>query len=360
MATDSYLSPASLAPKIENGGVPTPLWLQGQQFYDATQNYQDAVSLQRLMGQMSAQQQNLELQKTQATQPGAISAVNAQNDALSKTIMQQKRGEAASADAAGQLALGTVGSNIAATNSKNDAQLTEDQHKKLQSVIQIAQTASALGGNPTMAPVVQKMFQDVGIDPNSPTVQATIKDPEGVTKKLMGISQAYQEKKALQTQAEAAKKDEALAVQEKANEGTKTVAGINANARITSAELYAQQRQTFQTLATAAMSRVRAAQSAGKDPDPTDVGLINWVAQQEVTVKAAGAAQTGANTGAIAGLPTAPPVTAAPFPTAPSAVPGPDVALTEQQVKSAGWDYEPQKYDYKLINGRVARKPKAK
>lgn len=180
-----YFNPSAMMPKGDsNMWSPGPM-LSRELFDTNRADYNKLMDVYKQSQDTQLSKDQLSLQYTQGTQPGAMDATNAENLAKTTTVGDLKRGEALSAISAGETAQATQAGRVASTNSTSALAVQGNQGKAIQQSVQnLSLLSDALGssgvaGTPAEFSVAQQMVK------NNPTLAA---DP--LVKHLMEVGPA--------------------------------------------------------------------------------------------------------------------------------------------------------------------------
>ena len=351
MAAVNYSNPASFLPSTTP--MQPPAFLQGMQYNKQNTDYDNAVALSHLLNQMAVAKESEDMTLGTPVRASERLSNIATNRANTATIGQLKRGQAASADAAGRLAMGTVDSDITTKIAKNAVDQGQAGINQIQNAMRFGMMISQLQG-PQAAAQIQQLGSQFKVDPN--IIRMAQQNPQKTMEFLTSINEKVAEFTATKIPEQKLQNQGLMDVAVQHGKDQRAVAGINASAmrdRLNAGQdkMSTDQRLSYYT------NEAMKYQNASQPIPPQLLQIIKELRQQRIDERTAGIQQGQAQTAnIIPSMGTPAPVQAQPFgvpPTNPISMIAPKFAADPAMKGKTLGKFVPNKGVEVLDNGKL-------
>jgi hypothetical protein len=365
MANQDYFNLESMNPA---GGAPGG-WrpegaAAGMEYYDRKFQYDKMMGLKQLMMEMDEQKQRGTLKDWNTARPSALASTIATNEAETGAVGPRKAGEALSTKVKGDYDFGTLNSRINDLLDSNDEKKRE---RGLKAITQGMQVMDLLG--PAIETgdhdLVRSLAKGAGVKDTNPMIEHILKsqNPAATLKTWRSNFEAAQGR------SEAGKIDRKGGFDIREREIMADAQKFTAYMHLLAAQFRTGSQQAKEKIESL-LARTTQAWFDEKNPTKKAELLekVNTLNQMILGMRAAGAPYSRSELGADVMTNTPPNAAGAParragaFPPIPplqgGQPPVPTSPITKEQVEGAGEQYQPDRYDYEMQNGRLMKRAK--
>jgi len=309
MSEVNYINPTAILPQQE---WKPKGFMGGMQYAQQLGDYEDVMSLSKLMSQMGAQEKIEDLTLGAPVRAAKRGSEIATANATSATIGRQKLAELGVAEDTAKVSRAGVDNKIAQEAAAHYTKMGEEGMKQISNQIRAAQTIGGImqQNGPAGAAIVKQMLPNLGIDPSF--AEAVMRDPAKITQFLNSISGEVQAKLAEQESKNKADMERQQYASDSAARSAETVARINADSRIEQARMRASLAQSSQKLEQA-ITQYGLRIARGEQLSPAEMADYNDKRQMFYDLRTAMGQQTQAGAAEL-GLPRVPAIQPPPVP----------------------------------------------
>lgn len=174
MPLQDYFNPNSMNPATQGGWQPQGA-AAGLDYYNRQKDYQDALGLQRQAVGMDLQKQQGQLEDFQAARPSGLAATIAGNTATAENVGTLKAAEAQQAKAKGEYDFKTLDTRINDLIGSNDEKQRERGVKAIEHGLQVTDLLGPAVESGDKA-LVRSIAKGAGVKDNNPMVEHILND----------------------------------------------------------------------------------------------------------------------------------------------------------------------------------------
>lgn len=175
MPLQDYFNPNSMNPATQGGWQPDPAYL-GLDYASRQSDYKDALGLQRQAVGMDLQKQQGQLEDFQAARPSGLAATIAGNNATAENIGTLKSGEAQQAKAKGEYDFQTLNTRVSDLIGSNDEKQRERGVKAIEHGLQVIDLLGPAVETGDRA-MVKSIAKGAGVRDDNPMIAHIVNDP---------------------------------------------------------------------------------------------------------------------------------------------------------------------------------------
>lgn len=370
MPLQDYFNPNSMNPATQGGWQPQGA-AAGLDYYNRQKDYQDALGLQRQAVGMDLQKQQGQLEDFQAARPSGLAATIAGNTATAENVGTLKAGEAQQAKAKGEYDFQTLNTRINDLIGSNDEKQRERGVKAIEHGLQVTDLLGPAVESGDKA-LVRSIAKGAGVKDNNPMIEHILNDPDptaALAKWRAALEGAQGRSKAgsinlkgswdvkernIMADAQRYTADRSLEAAQYRTDAQKHQQKLEAllaqsmNAYFAETDPVKKKELAIKIDQIEKMANTL--KSLGAPYSPSEFGA-NIIGGQTPNPAGAGAARAGAVVPFSQRVQQGQPV--------PQGQPGQQLQpVTQQQVEAKGERYQPDKYDYAIIDGVLKKRAK--